>query len=60
MRISSGGRGRVLGIGRRLHMIKAVLFDLDDTLLSLNLTAFLAAYVNGASGLLLRRMILMI
>ena len=35
-------------------MIKAVLFDLDDTLLSLNLTAFLAGYVNGASGLLAR------
>lgn len=35
-------------------MIKAVLFDLDDTLLSLNLTAFLADYVNGASGLLAR------
>ena len=35
-------------------MIKAVLFDLDDTLLSLNLTAFLARYVNGASGLLAR------
>ena len=35
-------------------MIRAVLFDLDDTLLSLNLTAFLARYVNGASGLLCR------
>ena len=35
-------------------MIQAVLFDLDDTLLSLNLTAFLARYINGASGLLAR------
>ena len=35
-------------------LIRAVLFDLDDTLLSLNLTAFLARYVNGASGLLCR------
>lgn len=35
-------------------MIQAVLFDLDDTLLSLNLTAFLGRYVNGASGLLAR------
>lgn len=33
-------------------MIKAVLFDLDDTLVSLNLTAFLARYVNGVSGIL--------
>ena len=36
------------------YMIEAVLFDLDDTLLSLNLTAFLGRYVNGASGLLAR------
>lgn len=35
-------------------MIKAVLFDLDDTLVSLNLTAFLARYINGVSGLLTR------
>lgn len=35
-------------------MIKAVLFDLDDTLLSINLTAFLGRYVNGVSGLLAR------
>ena len=35
-------------------MIRAVLFDLDDTLLSLNLTAFLGRYINGASGLLAR------
>ena len=35
-------------------MIKAVLFDLDDTLVSLNLTAFLGRYVNGAAGLLTR------
>ena len=33
-------------------MIKAVLFDLDDTLLRLNLTAFLARYVAGAASLL--------
>ena len=33
-------------------MIKAVLFDLDDTLLRLNLTAFIARYVSGASRLL--------
>ena len=33
-------------------MIKAVLFDLDDTLLRLNLTAFIARYVAGASRLL--------
>ena len=33
-------------------MIRAVLFDLDDTLLRLNLTAFLARYVAGASRLL--------
>ncbi len=35
-------------------MIKAVLFDLDDTLLSINLTAFLGRYINGVSGLLSR------
>lgn len=35
-------------------MIKAVLFDLDDTLLRLNLTAFLGRYANGVSGLLSR------
>lgn len=35
-------------------MIRAVLFDLDDTLLSLNLTAFIARYVAGAAGLLAR------
>ncbi|OUO33868.1 HAD family hydrolase [Olsenella sp. An293] len=33
-------------------MIKAVLFDLDDTLLRLNLTAFIARYVSGAARLL--------
>ena len=33
-------------------MIKAVLFDLDDTLLRLNLTAFIARYVAGATRLL--------
>lgn len=33
-------------------MIRAVLFDLDDTLLDLNLTAFLARYMTGASKLL--------
>ena len=33
-------------------MIRAVLFDLDDTLLRLNLTAFLARYVAGATTLL--------
>ncbi len=33
-------------------MIRAVLFDLDGTLLRLNLTAFLARYVSGASRLL--------
>lgn len=33
-------------------MIKAVLFDLDDTLLSLNLGAFVYRYVAGASALL--------
>lgn len=33
-------------------MIRAVLFDLDDTLLSLNLTAFVARYAKGASELL--------
>ncbi|WP_072369638.1 HAD family hydrolase [Thermophilibacter mediterraneus] len=33
-------------------MIKAVLFDLDDTLLRLNLSAFILRYVAGASRLL--------
>ncbi len=33
-------------------MIKAVLFDLDDTLLELNLTAFVGRYALGASDLL--------
>ena len=33
-------------------MIRAVLFDLDDTLLRLNLTAFVTRYVAGASRLL--------
>lgn len=33
-------------------MIRAVLFDLDDTLLRLNLTAFILRYVAGASRLL--------
>lgn len=33
-------------------MIKAVLFDLDDTLLRLNLTAFIVRYVAGATRLL--------
>ena len=33
-------------------VIKAVLFDLDDTLLRLNLTAFIARYVAGAARLL--------
>ena len=32
-------------------MIKAVLFDLDDTLLVLNLTAFVGRYLHGLSGL---------
>lgn len=32
-------------------MIKAVLFDLDDTLLDLNLTAFVGRYLHGLSGL---------
>ena len=36
-------------------VIKAVLFDLDDTLLRLNLTAFIARYVAGAARLLSRR-----
>lgn len=35
-------------------MIRAVLFDLDDTLLSLNLTAFICRYVAGMAGLLAR------
>ena len=30
-------------------MIRAVLFDLDDTLLDLNLSAFIVRYVAGAS-----------
>ena len=30
-------------------VIRAVLFDLDDTLLRLNLTAFIARYVAGAA-----------
>lgn len=33
-------------------MIKAVLFDLDDTLLDLNLTAFVARYLSGEAKLL--------
>ena len=33
-------------------VIRAVLFDLDDTLLRLNLTAFIARYVSGAARLL--------
>ena len=33
-------------------MIKAVLFDLDDTLLDLNLTAFVGRYLFGLSGVL--------
>ena len=33
-------------------LIRAVLFDLDDTLVRLNLTAFIARYVAGASRLL--------
>ncbi|MCC6102511.1 MAG: HAD family hydrolase [Olegusella sp.] len=33
-------------------MIKAVLFDLDDTLLDINLTAFLGRYILGLSGIL--------
>ncbi len=33
-------------------MIKAVLFDLDDTLLDINFTAFMTRYVAGLSGLL--------
>ena len=35
-------------------MIRAVLFDMDDTLLRLNLTAFVARYVAGASSILAR------
>ena len=35
-----------------MGVIRAVLFDLDDTLLRLNLTAFIARYVAGASRLL--------
>lgn len=35
-------------------MIKAVLFDLDDTLLDINLTAFAARYVAGRAALLAR------
>lgn len=35
-------------------MIRAVLFDLDDTLLDLNLSAFIVRYVAGASSLLAR------
>ena len=35
-------------------MIRAVLFDMDDTLLRLNLTAFIARYVAGASSILAR------
>lgn len=34
------------------HVIRAVLFDLDDTLVRLNLTAFLTRYVAGCSRLL--------
>ena len=34
------------------RVIRAVLFDLDDTLLRLNLTAFIARYVAGATRLL--------
>ncbi|MCI1665595.1 MAG: HAD family hydrolase [Atopobiaceae bacterium] len=33
-------------------MIKAVLFDMDDTLLSINLTAFIASYVSRKARLL--------
>lgn len=33
-------------------MIKAVLFDLDDTLLSINLTAFVVSYTSGLSRVL--------
>jgi FMN phosphatase YigB (HAD superfamily) len=33
-------------------MIKAVLFDLDDTLLDINLTAFVSRYMLGLSGIL--------
>ena len=33
-------------------VIKAVLFDLDDTLLDLNLTAFVGRYLFGLSGVL--------
>ncbi|SES98621.1 FMN phosphatase YigB, HAD superfamily [Olsenella sp. KH3B4] len=33
-------------------MIKAVLFDLDDTLLDINFTAFMTRYVAGLSGLI--------
>ena len=31
---------------RDVRVIKAVLFDMDDTLLSVNLTAFMARYVS--------------
>ena len=33
-------------------MIKAVLYDLDDTLLNINLTAFVARYLSGEAKLL--------
>ena len=33
-------------------MIKAVLFDMDDTLLSINLTAFIASYLSRKARLL--------
>ena len=37
---------------RDVRVIKAVLFDMDDTLLSVNLTAFMARYVSDMSALL--------
>lgn len=33
-------------------MIKAVLFDMDDTLLDINLTAFMTTYVADVSRIL--------
>ena len=35
-------------------MIKAILFDLDDTLLSINLAAFMARYTADLSDMLAR------
>jgi FMN phosphatase YigB (HAD superfamily) len=40
--------------GSVAHMIKAVLFDLDDTLLDINLTAFVARFLWGRAKILSR------